>query len=437
MRPCPRAPVVRLGLLLGGRGAWERWRANSVLAAALLAGCTESVVPPAGSSSVPPLMTAGSGGAAPAAPPAAVAVGGAGGAPASNGEGVGGMLELSGGADTPAAAGAAGSGGAPPAPAAAPESLSVYFVDSEGGQSTVFHLPNGQLLLVDSGNPGARDGERLLELIRDELGATKLDYVLTTHFDSDHWGGVPYLAARLEIGQYLDHGDTVFGGQSAPLAYLQLANAGARRVLSAGDVLRLGGVTLDVVSASGALIESPLSGAGQTNAFCAGAMAALANDPMDENVNSVGFVLRYGDFELLDLGDLLWFEEHQLACPTQRIGRVDLYLTTHHGLTRSGAPQLVRAIEPLAAIMNNGPRKGGGGSTWNTLALAPGAADVWQVHRAVTAPDTQNAPPDQIANLMEGQADAAEYLKIVIDSSGQFTISNPRTGFSKVYQSRP
>jgi competence protein ComEC len=309
--------------------------------------------------------------------------------------------------------------------------LSLYFVDSEGGQSTVIQLPNGQILVIDTGNPGMRDGERMLAVLEDELGATEIDYLLTTHYDADHVGGVPYLAARMGIGQFLDHGDA-----NAPAQYLNLANAGVRRGLVAGDVLSLGGVTLEVVSAGGTVITEPLAGGGLPNPFCQGAQATLPGDPLDENVNSVGVVLRFGRFDFIDLGDLLWPREHQLACPDHQIGPVDLYLTTHHGLTRSGAPQLVRGLGPLAAIMNNGPRKGGGGNTWNTLALSPGGPNVWQVHRVVTAPDDQNAPPDQIANLDEGQADAANFLKVTVESTGQFTILNPRTNFSTTYTSR-
>jgi competence protein ComEC len=309
--------------------------------------------------------------------------------------------------------------------------LRFYFVDSEGGQSTVVQLPNGQILVIDTGNAGMRDGERMLAVLQGELGASQIDYLLTTHYDSDHVGGVPYLAARLGIAQFFDH-----GAANAPAQYTTLANAGTRRSLVAGDVLSLGGVSLHVVSAAGSVIDEPLAGGGMPNPFCQGAQAALPGDPLDENVNSVGVVLRFGSFDFLDLGDLLWPREHELACPNNQIGPIDLYLTTHHGLTRSGAPQLVRGLQPLAAVMNNGPRKGGGGSTWDTLALAPGAADVWQVHRAVSAPDTQNAPADQIANLDEGQADQARFLVVSVESSGQFSIQNPRTSFSKTYTAR-
>jgi len=309
--------------------------------------------------------------------------------------------------------------------------LRFYFVDSEGGQSTIVQLPNGQILVIDTGNAGMRDGERMLAVLQGQLGATQIDYLIITHYDGDHVGGVPYLAARIGIGQFFDH-----GAANAPARYLALANAGTRRTLAVGDVLTLGGVTLNVVSAGGSVIAQPLAGGGMPNPLCAGAQAALPGDPLDENVNSIGVVLRFGNFDFLDLGDLLWLREHQLACPNNQIGTIDLYLTTHHGTTRSGAPQLVRALQPLAAIMNNGPRKGGGGSTWATLALAPGPADVWQVHRAVGAPDDQNAPPAQIANLDEGQADAAQILEVRVESSGQFEILNPRTSFSKTYTSR-
>jgi beta-lactamase superfamily II metal-dependent hydrolase len=319
----------------------------------------------------------------------------------------------------------------------APGALSIYFVDSEGGQSTVFHLPSGELLVVDTGNPGPRDGERMLSLIVGQLGASRIDYLLTTHYDGDHWGGVPYLADRIEVGLYLDHGDVAFGGQPAPAAYLALANAGERRVLAAGERLELGGVALDVVAAGGELLPEPLAGGGGLNPFCEGAAVSVPGDPLDENVNSVGFVLRFGAFEILDLADLLWSQEHELSCPLDRIGPIDLYLTTHHGLTRSGAAQLVRVIDPLAAIMNNGPRKGGGDGTWQTLELAPGAADVWQVHRALGASDEQNAPEDQIANLESGAADEAIPLKVSVAPTGEVTIENPRTGFQKTYQARP
>jgi competence protein ComEC len=401
------------------------------LVAAATAGCDSESPDPIESSST---VQGGSSNAGGSTSSGGAGAGGSSGGRTGEGAAISGIAGgLSGSGGTPDTTGNARDGGStrPDAGAVLTGTLTFYFVDSEGGQSTVVHLPSGEILVIDTGNAGARDGERMLAVLQNELGATAIDYLLTTHYDSDHVGGVPYLAARMDIDQFFDHGNP-----GAPQQYLALANAGTRRSLVAGDELSLGGVAIDVVSAGGTVISEPLPGAGAANPFCQGAQTALPGDGLDENVNSVGVVLRFGSFDFLDLGDLLWPREHELACPNNKLGPIDLYLTTHHGLTRSGAPQLVRGIEPLAAVMNNGPRKGGGGSTWNTLALAPGGDDVWQVHRAVTASAAQNAPPDQIANLDEGQADLANYLKVVVESSGQFSIVNPRTGFSKTYTAR-
>ena len=305
--------------------------------------------------------------------------------------------------------------------------LELYFVDTEGGQATVMRLPGGQVMVVDTGNSGARDGDRIQHVLRDELGVANVDYLLTTHYDSDHVGGATYLHQRTPVRNFLDHGD-----EGAPSSYRTIANAAMRRTIAPGNTLELGSARFDFVSSAGQLITSPLPG-GAANQYCSG---VATKGESDENENSVGFILRFGAFDFIDLGDLLWDWELRLACPTNLLGTVDLYLTTHHGLTRSGASPLVRGIAPLAAIMNNGPRKGGGGATWQTLVQAPGAMNVWQLHQALAAAASDNAPADQIANLTEGTSDMAHFLKVTVQASGAFTIVNPRTNAMRTYQSR-
>jgi competence protein ComEC len=378
------------------------------------------------------------GGGSSGAPSAGASTGGSGDAGATSGgaagtsptggagDGQGGAGTSGDGAGGSSGAGAGGSatGGSGGAPTG---TLDIYFVDTEGGQATVMKLPGGQVFIVDTGNPGARDGDRIQAVLRDELSKTSVEYLLTTHYDGDHVGGATYLNQRTPVTNFLDHGD-----QGAPSSYLTMANAGTRRVIEAGDTLDVGGVHFDFVSANGELITTALPGGG-ANPNCSG--VAMKNES-DENENSVGFILRFGSFDFIDLGDLLWDWELRLACPTNLLGQVDLYLTTHHGLTRSGAPPLVRAVQPLAAVMNNGPRKGGGGSSWTTLTQAPGAGEVWQLHQALASPASENAPADQIANPGEGSADMAFFLKVTVLASGAFTIENPRTSASRTYQSR-
>ena len=63
--------------------------------------------------------------------------------------------------------------------------------------------------------------------------------------------------------------------------------------------------------------------------------------PIPDNDQSVGFLLKFGKFKFLDLGDLTWNYEKPLICPENLIGTVDLYQTTHHGLDRSNSPQFI------------------------------------------------------------------------------------------------
>src|SRR5216684_3330927 len=83
--------------------------------------------------------------------------------------------------------------------------LDIYFIDVEGGQSTLFVSPSGESLLIDAGNPGARDAGRIAATAK-EAGLKQIDYVLVTHYDADHVGGVKDVADRIPIRNFVDHG---------------------------------------------------------------------------------------------------------------------------------------------------------------------------------------------------------------------------------------
>src|SRR5207253_6481070 len=140
-----------------------------------------------------------------------------------------------------------------------------------------------------------------------------------------------------------------------------------------GGTLRAGDLDVRFVSAAGDLISTPINGGGAANPLCAD-YTPKDPDPT-ENARSVGMLITYGRFRMLDLGDLTWNKEHDLACPDNLIGPVDLYLTTHHGVAQSNAPVIANAVQPRVAIMNNGAKKGGSAEAWQTVHDSPRLQD--------------------------------------------------------------
>lgn len=323
------------------------------------------------------------------------------------------------------------------APLRAAGTLDVYFIDVEGGQSTLFVSPSGQSMLVDTGWPdfNGRDAERITAVAK-AAGVTRIDYLVITHFHSDHVGGVPQLAERMAVGTYVDHGKSVETGKEADelyQAYVPVRDRASHLIARAGERVPIEGIEVQVVESAGQGILRPLAGAGAANPFC----ADTKTRPIDhsENAQSVGMLITYGKFRMVDLGDLTWNKELGLVCPNNKLGTVDVYLSTHHGLNESNAPPIVHALRPRVAIVNNGSTKGGSPEALKTIRTSPGIEDVWQLHYAQNAGKENNAPEPFIVNV--DQDAKVSWIKLEVQTDGQFTVTNSRNGKTKVYPPRP
>ena len=334
-----------------------------------------------------------------------------------------------------------------------PRTLDVYSIDVEGGGATLFVSPSGQSLLVDAGNPGARDADRIAATVK-AAGLSQIDYLVISHFHADHGGGVADLAARVPMGTFVDHGAAVHDGSAFRLAdrmfqtYLDARAKGRPIEVKPGDSVPVRGLDVKVVSSDGALTTRSLAGEAAANPLCRQFLPR--EEDLSENARSVGVVVSYGRFRVLDLGDLTWNKEHALVCPNNLLGQIDAYVTTHHGLNLSGPPALVHAVRPRVAIMNNGPRKGASREAWTTIRTSPGLVDLWQLHYAVRRPGNPafhersesggeefNVPEPFIANLDENASHAPAYsLKVSARRDGSFSVTNARNGFTKAYRTR-
>jgi beta-lactamase superfamily II metal-dependent hydrolase len=352
---------------------------------------------------------------------------------------------------------------ATPARAQPRGSFEMYVVDVEGGTATLYVTPSRQSVLIDTGNggaAGARDALRIAAAVKD-AGVNEIDYLITSHWHGDHYGGMAELASRVPIRTFVDHGPNV---QPSPAAdeflqqvYPKLLVGAKHLVVKAGDKIPIPGLDWRIVTSAGEVIKTPLPGRGALNPSC----ASFVPQDVDrsENAQSVASVVSFGRFRVAHLADLTWNKEFELMCPRNPIGTVDLNMVSHHGQPNSNAAVLVHAIQARVAIMNNGTRKGGQPEAMKIVYSAPGLEDLWQVHFSQLSGQEYSTPGVFIANLIDDQPATtpiaplpppsgagvppppvhngqAYWIKVSAETDGTFTVTNARNGFSKTYKPR-
>src|SRR5215212_8833584 len=153
-----------------------------------------------------------------------------------------------------------------------PGTLTIYYIDTEGGQSTLFVSPTGEALLVDTGNAGERDLGRIADTLR-SAGVTKIDHLWTTHYHGDHVGALLELVKQFPVAHFYDHGkphpnDRIVSSQF--LSAYEALSSGKRTVVKPGDKVKITGVDITTVASANQFIRTNLPGGGGQNAACAG-----------------------------------------------------------------------------------------------------------------------------------------------------------------------
>jgi competence protein ComEC len=327
--------------------------------------------------------------------------------------------------------------GAVPAPDAGPtvvetgKGFRIYFIDTEGGAAALMFSPTGESMLVDAGWIASRDAARVITALDlEQPGKRKIDYYLATHYHDDHVAAGPTLVKSVAIGTFIDHGANVPGNGDNYPAYrsTMMNDMGMARQMTvqAGQTLQLGAVTLTIVSAAHKVIQgSPTAIA---NPACAGTTAG--HDVEDEDPQSIGFVARYGAFDFVATGDLTSGVEHELACPMNQIGKVELFESGQHATADSNSPEFVFGLSPSVIVVNNGPSKGGSEVVFERFKASPGLKDLWALHRTNRFDDAHNAPEPTTANT---GSDDGHWVRAIGRADGSFTVTNGRTQLSRDY----
>lgn len=199
--------------------------------------------------------------------------------------------------------------------------LSIHVLDV-GKADAILLICEGETALLDAGT-GVSGSE-----IKDYLGRCKigrLDYVIASHPDSDHIGGMPRVLREVECGEFVR--SAYFEEEYSLVEQARSENSVPLRVVSVGDVIRLGGAELEVL--------------GPVREY--------------EDTNNASLVLRltYGDFTALFCGDIEREAEQDLVGSGADLS-VDLLKVAHHGSDTSSTPVFLNIVRPNWAVISVG-----------------------------------------------------------------------------------
>jgi beta-lactamase superfamily II metal-dependent hydrolase len=201
--------------------------------------------------------------------------------------------------------------------------LQIVFLDVGQGDAALIRSPEGGLVLIDGGRSGSLVSDYL-----QELGVTRLDLVIASHADLDHIGGLAEAVRAFAPRYYLDNG-VPHSTQAYARLLEAVEEADATYLEAERRTITLGSVALHI-------LPPP-------------------RENQDQNDNSVGAVLAYGDFRAVFSGDATtrtqaWW----LGRFGEALAGVQLYKAAHHGSSTGDGPGFMRALSPELVVISVG-----------------------------------------------------------------------------------
>lgn len=210
--------------------------------------------------------------------------------------------------------------------------VEVVAVDVGQGDAVALRSPRGRWVLIDAGPPVDGGAERqpvVAELRR--RGVTRIETLVLTHPDLDHFGGAAAVLRTFEVGAVLDPGRA-----AAKEGFVEVLEVATElgipwRAAEAGQRIDVDGLTLDV-------LHPPRPEAGE--------------GAQDANDASVVLILRYGAFDALLTGDAPTLVERQVLAAVPP--GLEVLKVGHHGSRTSTDSLLLAASSPAIALVSAG-----------------------------------------------------------------------------------
>ncbi len=215
----------------------------------------------------------------------------------------------------------------------APEpGLTCTFLDVGHGEAILVECPHGRTLLYDIGSLGdGRRAARAVQALLRERGTNRIDALVISHADSDHYNGGIDLVSQTPVGAALFSQHCLdFKQQGVPELFDALAQQGTTlRMIQAGDQLRLDPeVSIDVLHPTPAIHDS------------------------HDNANSVVLRITYAGKTILLTGDLERSGSMQLQ--QEPLEPVDLLLAPHHGGKSANTAAFAKWTRPRHIVASSG-----------------------------------------------------------------------------------
>ena len=217
-----------------------------------------------------------------------------------------------------------------------PGGARIEILDIGQGDATLIRPYGTDPVLVDGGPPGGGVTAAL-----DSAGVGRLEAVVATHADLDHIGGLYDVFDEFEVGRYL------FDGTPRDLLSQARTAGVTRQMVSEGQVMRLGPLTLEV-------LWPPARGADFV-------------PPSDRNDRSVVLLVSWHRYRVLLTGDA-----EAEAVPLSP-GHVDVLRVAHHGSDDAGLAALLARTSPELALISAGRDNPYGHPTEETMAALEAA----------------------------------------------------------------
>ena len=216
--------------------------------------------------------------------------------------------------------------------------LHIHFIDVGQGDSTLIITPGNKKLLIDGGGNTSEDfniGKSVLLPYLLDKGITSLDYVLISHFDTDHVGGILYLLQNIKI-------ENVIIGK-------QFENSENYEEFS--EIIKQKNIKL-VIAFQGMKIKI------EKNLYFDILWPSDKQKISDNSINNNSLVckLNYSTFTMLFTGDIEEAAEKILISNynDKDVLKSDVLKVAHHGSKTSTIKEFLQLVSPKIALIGVG-----------------------------------------------------------------------------------